>query len=201
MIVSSPQSGSPLYLRALLDELRASASFETLDSHIRNYIQCNDIPELFDRILARWESDYETPQNPRLIRDTLALLYCSRRGLSEAELIRLLKCNTALDWSRAMFAMRESLINNAGLYNLYHSHLEKVRIISFIHSCLPNFKEMLVLYALVNLIISIINVAELTISFCNRRYKEDTFQAKKQRKLFTKDLQCFLRHTQVPCNA
>jgi len=125
LMANASNSASPLFLRAMLDELRVSASFETLEKHIRSYVSCNSIPDLFDKILTRWEADYKSPSKPTVIRDALSLIATSRRGLSEGELIDLLSLNSA-EWGRALLAMQESLLNHSGLLQLYHSHFEQV---------------------------------------------------------------------------
>jgi len=58
-IVASPQTTNPLYLRALLEELRIFGIYEELDKKIDYYLGAKTIPDLYDRILARLEKDYE----------------------------------------------------------------------------------------------------------------------------------------------
>ena len=57
-IVSAPQTENPLYLRALLDELRVSARHETLDQRIDHYLSASNPGELYQRILERLDNDF-----------------------------------------------------------------------------------------------------------------------------------------------
>ena len=65
-IAAAPQSANPLYLRALLDELRVFGAHEQLEVRIAYYLAAQTIPQsLYQRILARYEEDYE-PHRPHL---------------------------------------------------------------------------------------------------------------------------------------
>jgi hypothetical protein len=72
-LTSAPLSGSPLFLRAVMDELRSGAVFENLSRQLASYTASKSIAELFDRILGRWEADYNgsDPSNP-LVEQTLS---------------------------------------------------------------------------------------------------------------------------------
>lgn len=88
---STPAACNPLYLRAVLDELRQFGINEKLQAKAAEYLAAPNLPELYDRILARWEQDFgKDPEHPDIVRRSLALVACSRSGLSEAELLDLL---------------------------------------------------------------------------------------------------------------
>lgn len=58
LLTSAKLSSSPLFLRAIMDELRSSAVFENLTRQLTTYAAAPSIPDLFEAILARWERDY-----------------------------------------------------------------------------------------------------------------------------------------------
>ena len=85
-VVASPQTANPLFLRALLDELRQFGDFSLLNRRIDDYLESADPEQLYVQILTRWETDYGAD----LVSRCFALLTFSRRGLSEVELLDLL---------------------------------------------------------------------------------------------------------------
>jgi hypothetical protein len=116
-------AGLPLYLRALLEELRVYGEHETLDERIGYYLQAPDVRGLYQRILARYEQDYERDR-PGLVRDAFTLLWSARRGLSEAELLDLLgrDCRPLAQalWSPLRLAAEASLLESSGLITFSH---------------------------------------------------------------------------------
>ena len=54
-----------------------------------DYLAATTIDALSERILGRYEADYERDR-PGLVRDAMSLIWAARRGLSEAELLDLL---------------------------------------------------------------------------------------------------------------
>jgi hypothetical protein len=83
---STPAACNALYLRAVLDELRQFGRHEQLQAKAAGYLSAPDPPELFDRILSRWEEDFGVD----LVRQTLSLIWAARHGLSESEILDLL---------------------------------------------------------------------------------------------------------------
>lgn len=127
-IAQSDQTGNPLFLKVLLDELRVFGIHERLDDAIRHYLASETPAGLYDKILERLEEDYET-NRPGLVRDALSLIYSSRRGLSENELLSMLSFEgdvlpRAL-WSPLFLAIEESLICKHGLLNFFHDYLRQ----------------------------------------------------------------------------
>ncbi|MBN2404473.1 MAG: hypothetical protein JXE06_02730, partial [Coriobacteriia bacterium] len=88
-IIDAPQTANPAFLCTLLDELRLCAEHENLAQMIKQYLACNDRVELFEKILDRFEMDYER-ERPGLVNETMSLIWAARRGLGEAELRDLL---------------------------------------------------------------------------------------------------------------
>ena len=127
-VAAAPQTANPLYLRALLEELRLFGVHETLDECISDYLAAATVDELYERILARYEEDYEG-ERPGLVRDAMSLLWAARRGLSEAELLDLLGDDgTPLPrahWSPLYLAAEASLVNRSGLIGFFHDYLRQ----------------------------------------------------------------------------
>ncbi|MCX5780668.1 MAG: hypothetical protein NTV45_07620, partial [Firmicutes bacterium] len=88
-IVTQPQAANPLYLRALLQELQVFGIHERLDERIDHYLAARTVPELYEKVLERWEEDYQRERR-NLVRDAMTALWAARRGLSEAELAEIL---------------------------------------------------------------------------------------------------------------
>ncbi len=126
-IAGAPQSANPLYLRALLEELRLFGEHERLDERITHYLESETIPELYGKILARWESDYGGGGS--LVRDSMTLLWAARRGLTETELLQALGKNgepmPRAQWSPLFLAVGDSLVSRGGLLTFFHDYLRE----------------------------------------------------------------------------
>ena len=109
-IAASEQTANPLYLKALLEELRVFGKYEELERRIGYYLEAERIDDLYEKILERYEGDYER-ERPGLVRDAMRLLWAARRGLSEAELLELLGTEGA--------PLQHAYITGAGLKILY----------------------------------------------------------------------------------
>jgi hypothetical protein len=77
-ISAHPAGGSPLFLRILLEELRLSATYETLPGKVRHYLKAKGIDELYGLVLKRLESDGHREALSKVLR----ALWASRAGLS-----------------------------------------------------------------------------------------------------------------------
>jgi hypothetical protein len=58
-ITAAPPSANPLYLRVLLDELRLVRTHEELEERIGDYLKAESPYALYEKVIARWEQDYE----------------------------------------------------------------------------------------------------------------------------------------------
>ena len=127
-MLHSDHTNNPLFLRVLLNELRVFGKYDDLDNQLKEYLKATSIPELFNKVLDRFEKDYDK-YRPHLVRDALSLIWASRRGLSESELLMILSENdTPLPraiWSPLFLAMEDDLTNHAGLLNFNHAFLRK----------------------------------------------------------------------------
>jgi nephrocystin-3 len=127
-IVEAPQTKNPLYLRTLLEELRVFGVYEALDARIDHYLKATTVDRLFALVLERLEADYEK-ERPGLVKEVTALIWASRRGLSETELLELLgtpenPMPRAL-WSPLYLALEDSLVGRSGLLTFFHDFLRQ----------------------------------------------------------------------------
>ena len=84
-LLDHPGVSNPLYLRVALEELRLFGRFEQLLPQIEDLAA--DVAGLFDQVLERLEEDH----GRELVAEAFSLLGASRYGLSEAELLDLLR--------------------------------------------------------------------------------------------------------------
>jgi len=127
-IAGAPQSANPLYLHALLEELRLFGVHEELGERIEYYLETENIPALYERVLERWEKDYERDR-PGLVRDAMRLVWAARRGLSEVELLDMLGSDSEplppAIWSPLHLAADAAFINRSGLTGFAHDYLRE----------------------------------------------------------------------------
>src|SRR5205807_242395 len=88
-IAGASQAANPLFLCTILDELVPLGSREAVNAALTDLLRAADVSALFEKVLTRYARDYQTDR-PSLIQDALSLIWASRRGLSEAELLDLL---------------------------------------------------------------------------------------------------------------
>jgi len=127
-IATTPQAANPLFLRTLLEELRLFGVYEGIDQRIDAYLAAGSVGDLFTLVLARMESDYERDR-PGLVKDVMSLIWASRRGLSETEILELVgdgsKPLPHAYWSSLYLALVESLVNRSGLLTFFHDFLRQ----------------------------------------------------------------------------
>jgi tetratricopeptide (TPR) repeat protein len=126
-IAGAPQTANPLYLRILLDELRLHGSHETLEPTIEWYLTAQSIPELYGKVLQRWEQDYEGDTD--LVGEALSLLWAARRGLSESEWRDVLGTEgqplPQATLAPFLLAVESGLVNRSGLITFAHDYLRE----------------------------------------------------------------------------
>ena len=114
-LVAAAGARNPLFLRTVLEELRQFGSFERLPARVRYYLEAQDPKDLFLRVLARWQEDFDgrdtnspllqagegqgvkapEPAQERSAKrrrgpPRLTHLWAARQGLSESEWLDLL---------------------------------------------------------------------------------------------------------------
>ena len=88
-IEKTPAATNALYLRAVLNELHLSSNYLELEAKAADYLSSRDPNELYERILTRWEHDFDAA----IVRQSLCLIWAAHGGLSEVELLYLLGRN------------------------------------------------------------------------------------------------------------
>ncbi len=119
-IASAPQTSNPLFLRVLLEEMRLGGLHEELDELIAHYLDAEDLPALFERVLGRLEEDF----GARRVGEIMALLWCSREGLSDTELVELTRASR-LHLNLLLTALDYHLVVRSGLYTFFHDYLSR----------------------------------------------------------------------------
>ena len=119
-ILAHAQAGNPLFLRTVLEELRVSATYHQLDDRLEIYLKAKDLPDLFARMLERLEADCE----PGLVARALPLIWASRAGLEEAEIVAIAKTQP-LFWATLRNALSDSMRDQAGRLTFSHDYLRK----------------------------------------------------------------------------
>ncbi len=119
-LVADEKTHSPFYLVTTMEELRVFSTHEEISQRIDHYLKARDLDDLFQRVLARLEDDY----GKNLVRDVTCLIWVSRNGLSEKELLDL----TGLpEESLSVFlhAMGYHLLSRDGLIGFSHDYLRQ----------------------------------------------------------------------------
>ncbi|XP_041473273.1 TPR repeat-containing protein DDB_G0287407-like [Lytechinus variegatus] len=120
-VIGNAETGNPLYLFILLQELCSFGSFFELDEFIDTLLTSKSTVDLFVKFLERLERDYN-PEGKHLVKEVLCCLLLAHRGLSENELKSMVK-PTNKEWSALYFAMDDFLLEAEGLYRLGYSEL------------------------------------------------------------------------------
>jgi nephrocystin-3 len=126
-LAKSDSTANPLYLKILLDELRVTGTHDKLDERLDDYLSASDIPALLGKVLARYQRDYEHNRKG-LVKDALGLIWAARRGLTEVELLELLKPDNLpqlplATWVPLRAALEEGLVDRGGILNFTHDFL------------------------------------------------------------------------------
>ncbi|MBL7128951.1 MAG: tetratricopeptide repeat protein [Ignavibacteria bacterium] len=114
---------SPLLLRTFLDEIRIFGLYEKLEKRISYYVKSTNPVEFFKAVLIRIEEDYEKERKD-LIKELLSLLWTSRKGLTEKELLDISGV-PPLYWSALNNSFENHLIRRNGLLNFLHDHIKQ----------------------------------------------------------------------------
>lgn len=118
-------------MRTVLDEIRVHGSFETLNAKISQCLSVDNIPALLElvnlfyafiiittKVLARIECDFA--QSESLVRNVMAMIWLSRRGLSERETMELTHIPT-VTWSELSLALSDLIASRSGKQYEYNS--------------------------------------------------------------------------------
>ncbi len=117
-IINHPLTGSPLFLRVLLEELRQCGRYETLDQQLEFYLSSQTIDALFERVLERLEVD----AGVEVVKSVMTKLWTSRSGLSEVQLLAIAGI-APLQWAPIELALGESFSRNGERLIFSHDYL------------------------------------------------------------------------------
>lgn len=127
-ITGNRNSSNPLFLQTLLEELRLFGSHEELDRWIDDLLSSEGLGALYEKILGRYEQDYERDRRG-LVHDAMSFLWAARRGLAERELLSFLGRNDGplpmAHWSPLSLAAESLLVDRSGLIGFSHSELRQ----------------------------------------------------------------------------
>eukprot|EP00002_Diphylleia_rotans_P018680 TRINITY_DN3614_c0_g1_i8.p1 TRINITY_DN3614_c0_g1~~TRINITY_DN3614_c0_g1_i8.p1 ORF type:complete len:870 (+),score=161.87 TRINITY_DN3614_c0_g1_i8:959-3568(+) len=120
------QTGHPLFLRILLEELRVFGYFKKLDQEIQTLLSAPGVVQLYSMILSRWEQKYGV----RLVSIASSVLSFSRVGLSENGLDDYMRHRLGVDfdladWKSFLFTLMDSLYVRNGRYAFFHQLLKE----------------------------------------------------------------------------
>lgn len=142
-VASAPQTANPLFLKALLEEMRLFGEFEQVSQRLEGYLTARNVPQLFTQILERLEKDYRKPAG--IVADALSLLWAAPRGLTEGELRQLLGSRErplpAARWSPLFLALQESLVSRNGYLGFFHNYLRQAVQKRYMSSLLAMFMK------------------------------------------------------------
>jgi tetratricopeptide (TPR) repeat protein len=127
-IAQAPRAANPLFLRAILEELRVIGVHEQLDTQIDHYLAAASPVDLFGKILERFEQDYERGR-PGLVADAMSLIWAARRGLAESELLDILGADGEplphAVWSPLYLASDQSFMERSGRIGFAHDFMRR----------------------------------------------------------------------------
>ncbi len=113
-------AGLPLYLKTVLEELRVSADNARLAERLEDYRGARNMADLFDRVLKRLEGDCE----PGLVAKALTLVWASRAGLEETEILAMTG-SSPLAWATLRNGLGDGLRDRQGRIAFGHDFLSQ----------------------------------------------------------------------------
>ena len=141
-IARATQTGNPLYLRILLEELSKLSELSQgeeqdkfIDRQIERYLVTESIEEIYSSMLERIENVHSKyfSKDSRDLRDILTSIALSRSGLSENEIIRVNRIYS-LSFTIIRNEMDYHLSEKNGLIDFFHYSLKEAVIKKYIKS-------------------------------------------------------------------
>ncbi len=127
-IALSKQTANPLYLKILLNELKVYGDHFTLPDIIDHYLTSQSINDLLQKVLTRYEKDYEDDRK-HLVRDCMTYLLAARDGLTEQELLEILGTKDEplpqAFWSPFYLSSETLLVNRSGRFSFAHQYVKQ----------------------------------------------------------------------------
>ena len=105
------QAGQPQFIQAILDELRLMPNDQAVKDTFEECLKHPTTKDLYkEQIFHRYEKDCER----KLVAETLELLWATRGGITENELLQLLGNPVKAVWSPLYVALAPALLNLSG---------------------------------------------------------------------------------------
>eukprot|EP00026_Physarum_polycephalum_P000355 Phypoly_transcript_00355.p1 GENE.Phypoly_transcript_00355~~Phypoly_transcript_00355.p1 ORF type:complete len:1640 (+),score=387.43 Phypoly_transcript_00355:131-5050(+) len=119
-LTSHPCGSSPLFLTTVLLELCTIGYYAQFQEQLAAFLSCKDMPDLFQRVLARWEESFGLD----LAESLLPILACSRSGVTEKTMQQATQV-PPMRLSPMLSAMKQMLVVNQGMYIFGHTYLKE----------------------------------------------------------------------------
>lgn len=114
-------SQNTLILKTILDELVSFGNYKLLDQKINSYLTATSETDFFQRLLASYEQVYGSA----MVKDIFCLIYVSRCGLAENELLDLLALKKSYLWSEFYCAVGFHFNTKNVLVSFSHMYLRQ----------------------------------------------------------------------------
>jgi|GEM_PF-449733 len=123
-IISTNCSANPLFLTTIMKALTLAAKPAAVPGLMNDLLSSGGQGELFEKVIDFLEKDYDQ-NRPWLVRDVLTVLFGSRKGLSEPEILEFLGGGSGNPVPRYLLeplyrALRPFIINQSGLMTFFH---------------------------------------------------------------------------------
>lgn len=116
-IARDRRSANPLFLRTSLEELRYVEPSVGRETSTSRFLEAEDLPTLFERVLERIEGEF----GRRLVSTCFRMIDASRNGLSSEELADLAGVQRERV-ERFLATLDYQLLRRNGLYSFFHEH-------------------------------------------------------------------------------
>lgn len=127
-VLAHAMAGLPLFLKTILEELRVSAVNDVLDVRLDDYLKAAKMPDLYARILAQIEDEC----GKDFVSQALSLIWASRAGLEEDEIIAIISQTqrmalgpAGLAWERLRNRLADNLRDSQGRVAFSHDYLRQ----------------------------------------------------------------------------
>ena len=107
-------------MKTLLEELKTSATFESLTNELQKYTNAPSISDLFSSITTNWELTFSPPHNQSFVKDILSLLSVSKNGLEESEIRDILNLSYSSHWANFISVLKDVFYVKNNLISFPH---------------------------------------------------------------------------------
>jgi len=138
-LIRDPQTGNPLYLRTLLNELRVFGNYEGLEAQLQICLRTPNVETLFSLLIRRWQKEFDSPP-PGMVAEALRLLWATPDGI-QIDMLRSLSVvlpegipqwavKSPRNWPEFFLALRPHLLDYDGNMRLAHNALRHAIMVS-----------------------------------------------------------------------